>query len=128
MKLSNERLLNDAQGLSGLTGRKLPIKASYAIAKNIAKIQLELNIYDAERAKVIEKYSIKDENGKTKVDEENKITIQDEFLEIFNKEIQELKEIENDIDIHKFSISGFDGGDYDITPGEFMLIDYMIEE
>ena len=128
MKLTNERILNDANGLSQLTQMKLPTKVSYAIAKNIDKIQSILKIYNVEKQKLLDQYSIKDKNGKTKVGEDNKITIQKEHLADWTKEIKELSEIENEIDIHKFNISSLENGNYEMSAGEFMLIDYMIEE
>ena len=125
MKLSNERILNDVQGLSQLTQKSLPVKVSYAIAKNIGKIESELKIYNKEKQKLIDLYSVKDEKGKTLVGENNQITIQEEFLEDWNKDIKELQAIENEIDIHQFNINDLTG---EMTPGEMMLIDYMIEE
>ena len=125
MKLSNERILNDVQGLGQLTQKSLPVKVSYAIAKNIAKIESNLKIYNKEKQKLIDKYSIKDEDDKTIIGEDNQITIQEGFLDDWNKDIKELQAIENEIDIHQFNINDLTG---EMTPGEMMLIDYMIEE
>ena len=125
MKLSNERILNDVQGLGQLTQKSLPVKVSYAIAKNIGKIESELKVYNKEKQKLIDLYSVKDEDDKTLVGENNQITIKEEFLEDWNKDIKELQSIENEIDIHKFNINDLTG---EMTPAELMLIDYMIEE
>lgn len=128
MKLSNARLVRDASGLSNLSQKSLPIKVSYAIAKNITKIEAELKVYDREREKIIEKYSIKDKDGKTIVGENGVITIEDKFLERWNHEVKELQEIEVEIEIHKFNIAVLENGNYDMTPAEIALIDYMIED
>lgn len=126
MKLSNERILNDSTKLGQISQKELPIKASYAIAKNIAKLETELKIYNSERTKLIEKYSQKDEDGKTIIGEDNQIQLEKEHLLNWNKDIKELLAIENDIDVHKFSINELEG--FSMTPAELMLIDYMIEE
>lgn len=126
MKLSNERILRDIPKLSEIIKKQLPVKVSYAIAKNIAKIEAELNVYDKEREKLIEKYSVKDEQGKTIVDENNQIKIREENITDWNRDIKELLSIENEVDIHKFSIDALEG--YSMTPAELMIIDYMIEE
>ena len=126
MKLSNERILNDSTRLSSIAQKELPVKVSYAIAKNLAKLEAELKTYNTEREKLIEKYSIKDENGKTVADENNQIKLQPEQVADWNKDIKELLAIENDIDIHQFSVEELNG--YSMTPAELMLIDYMIEE
>ena len=126
MKLSNERILRDIPSLIEISKKQLPIKVSYAIAKNIAKIESEINVYNKEREKLIEKYAVKDEQGKTIVDENNQIRIQEEHIEDWSRDIKELLSIENEVDIHKFSIDVLEG--YSMTPAELMIIDYMIEE
>lgn len=128
VKVSNEKLINSVNVLSTLSGMKLPIKVSYAIAKNIGKIESELKTYNSERQKLIDKYSVKDEEGKTKVDENGTINIQEEFLEDWNKEQAELLSIENDIDIHLVQINDLLNSVCSITPTELIAIDYLIQE
>lgn len=127
MKLSNERILNDAPGLGSISNKELPVKVSYSIAKNINKIESELKIYSNEKQKLIDKYSEKDNAGKTLIDSENKIKIEDKYLENWNRDIKELLAIENEVDIHKFSIDELINSNCNMTPAELMLIDYMIE-
>lgn len=126
MKLSNERLVKDATGLSQLTNKSLPVKVSYAIAKNVSKIEGILKIYNKEREKLIGKHSDKTEDGSVKSDEFGNIIFKD--LESWTKDITELQSVENEIDIHKFSINDLLNGSYDMAPGELMMIDYMIAE
>ena len=128
MKLTNRKIVNDANLLGNLTHKQLPIKISYAIAKNVAKIEKELEIYNKERQKLIDKYCIKDEEGNNLVDENNQLKIADENLESWNKDINELLDIEVDINIHKFSEMDLLNSNCNMTPSEIMLIDYMIEE
>lgn len=45
MKLTNRRIVNDANFLGALNNKQLPIKVSYAISKNISKLESELKIY-----------------------------------------------------------------------------------
>ena len=126
MKLTNKKILNDAMTIGAISNKELPIKVSYALAKNISKLEKELEIYNKEREKLIEKYSVKDKNNKTVIDENNQIQIKDECLEDWNKDIKELQDIEVEIDIHKFKLEELNG--YNMTPAELMAIDYMIEE
>lgn len=126
MKLTNKKILKDAMTIGAISNKELQIKVSYALAKNISKIEKELEIYNKEREKLIEKYSVKDENDKTVIDENNQIKIQDIYLEKWNKDIEELQNIEVEIDIHKFKLEELNG--YNMTPAELMAIDYMIEE
>lgn len=128
MKITIRKILNDTNSLAVISQKQLPIKVSYAIAKNIKKLENELKIYNEERQKLIDKYCIKDEEGNNVIDENNNLKIADEHLDNWNKEINELMDIEVDIDIHKFNLDSLMNGNYDMTPAELMIIDYMIEE
>lgn len=128
MKFTNRKITNDANFLGALTYKQLPIKVSYAIAKNISKIERELEIYNKERQKLLDKYCIKDDEGKNLIDENNQLKIADEHLEDWNKDINELLDIEIDIDIHKFNVNDLLNSNCEMTASELMLIDYMIEE
>lgn len=127
MKLSNEKILGDSSHLSILSQKEFPVKVSYAIAKNLSKLEAELKTYNLEREKLIEKYSEKDSTGKTIIDPTTQqIKILDENLDEWNKDFKDLLAIENDVEIHKFSIEALNG--QNISAGELMLIEYMIEE
>lgn len=126
MKLTNGKILNDSTKLSEIAQKQLPIKASYAIAKNLMRLEAELKTYNKEREKLIEKYSVKDEQGKTIIDENSQVKIQEEYLTEWNKDFQELLDIENEVDIHKFSVEALNG--YNMSASELMLIGYMIDE
>ncbi|WP_195618380.1 hypothetical protein [Clostridium paraputrificum] len=124
MKLSNERLVNSVGVLSKLTNLELPIKLSYAFSKNITKIDAELKAYNIEREKLLKKYGEKDEEGNLTQSEDGKVNILD--IENFNKEIAELLQCENEIDIHLIDLESINS-DIKITPGELMVIDYMFK-
>ncbi|WP_195954741.1 hypothetical protein [Clostridium tertium] len=124
MKLSNEKLVNSIGVLSKLTNMELPIKLSYAISKNITKINRELVVYNKERQKLIEKYGEKDEESKLKTKEDGTINILD--IDSFNKDLKEILDIETEVDIHVIDLEKVDV-DINITPGEIMLVDYMFK-
>ena len=128
MKITIRKILNDTNSLAVISQKQLPIKVSYAIAKNIKKLESELDIYNKERQKLIDKYCIKDEEGNNVIDENNNLKIADEHIDNWNKEINDLMDIEVDIDIHKFNLDSLMNVNYDMTPAELMIIDYMIEE
>lgn len=124
MKLSNENLVNSIGVLSKLNNMELPIKISYALSKNISKIDAELTAYNVERQKLIEKYGEKDQEGKLKTKEDGTIDITDS--ENWSKDLKELSEIENEIDINVIDLENINT-DINITPGELMVIDYMFK-
>jgi hypothetical protein len=124
MKISNEKLANSIEVLNKITTIELPIKLSYAFSKNIIKINRELEVYNKERQRLIEKYGEKDEEGKLKVKENGNINILD--ADNFNKDIKEILEIENEIDIHIIDLESINA-DVNTTPGDLIVIDYMFK-
>jgi len=125
MLLTNRRMVSDTNRLSELSKKALPVKVSYAIAKNIGKVEAELISYNAERKKLIDQYAIK-ENNEVVVGENGQIGISKESIEAWNKDINDLLDIEVEVVIHKFSVESF--GDISMTISELMLIDYMVED
>jgi len=128
MKLSNETIVNSANALSQLSVMELPVKVSYAIAKNINKIEKELKVYNAERQKLIQKYAVKDTDGKPKIDENGTMNIQEGLLENWNEDTKELSAIENEIDIHLIKLDDLFNCSCNISASILAAVEYMIEE
>jgi len=125
MKLTNNQLQNSTIALSKLSQKELPIKISFLLAKNISHINAELKIYNDERQKLVEKYSIKDKNDKPII-ENNQIKLQPKLINDWNKDMSELLSIENEVNIKQFSIDNLEG--ISISASEIMAIKFMIEE
>lgn len=128
MKLSNEKILNTVNTLGNLNNAQLPIKVAYAISKNINKIECELKAYNTEKAKLIDKYAEKDEEGKLIQNELGHVNIKEEFKEDWNRDITELLSIENEIDIHKIQLDDLLNSNYNISPAELSAISFMIND
>ena len=128
MKLSNEKILNTINTLGNLNNTQLPIKVAYAISKNINKIECELKAYNTEKAKLIDKYAEKDEEGKLKVDEYGNVNIKEAHKEEWNRDIKELLSIENEIDIHMIQLDDLLNANYNISPAELTTISFMIND
>jgi hypothetical protein len=127
MKLSNEKLVNSIEVLSKLINMNLNIKASYMIARNISIIENEVSIYNSEREKLINKYGKKDEDGKLKLNENNTIQLEEDYLEDWNKDIKELLELEVDVNIEEINKEDLFKCNCDISPRELILINFMIK-
>lgn len=124
-KLTNKEIIEKVGMLGGISDRKLPVKVSYAIAKNISKIESELKHYNKEREKIVDKYCEKDEEGNLKIEDGN-YAIKKEEKENWNKDMNDLQEIVVEIDAHTFNMDLLTG--YDMSPNEMMCIDFMLEE
>jgi len=126
MKITNKELINDIGVLRDISQKQLPVKISYAIAKNIAKVDAELKIYNKERQKLINKYSEKGEDGKPRINENNQYRIKKECLEDWNKDIQELLSISVELDVFTFSVDLLDG--FNISPAEMGVLARMVDD
>lgn len=128
LNLSNERIVNTINALAKLNNAQLPIKVAYAISKNVNKIESELKVYNTEKAKLVNKYGEKDKEGKLKVGENGNVSLKEEHIEDYNRDIKELLSIENEMDIHMIKLDDLLNSDYNISPSELSAIDFMIEE
>lgn len=128
LNLSNEIIVNTINVLGELNNAKLPVKVAYAITKNINKINSELKAYNEEKAKLIDKYSEKDKEGKLKADEYGNVILKEEHIEDWNRDIKELLSIENEIDIHMIQLDDLLNSDYNISPAELAAIEFMIND
>ena len=111
MKVNNFTLVNMMNNLKRFGEKKLPQKISYAIMKNIYIINKDIEIYEKSLQKIIDSYKdyfVKDEileNGLPKVD--------DEHMEDYITEINELLAFEVDIDLYYIDEDIFDYEDSD---------------
>ena len=128
LNLSNERIVNTINVLGELNNAKLPVKVAYAITKNINKINSELKAYNEEKAKLIDKYAEKDKEGKLKADEYGNVTLREEYIQDWNRDIAELLSIENEIDIHMINLDDLLNSNYNISPADLSVIDFMIND
>lgn len=128
IKLTNERIINTTNTLIKLNNSQLPVKVAYAISKNVNKIESELKVYNTEKAKLMDKYCEKDEEGKLKADEHGNVKIKEEHREDWNRDMKELLSIENEIDIHMIQLDDLLNSNYNISPAELSAIEFMIAE
>lgn len=125
MKMTNREIQSKVQILQTITQRQLPVKASYAIAKNIATINRELKVFESEKMKIVNEYALKDEKGNLEI-ENNAYKIIEGKEEECNSKINELLDIEIDVEIRTFNINCIENMNF--SPSELLEIDFMIVE
>ena len=126
MKFTNQELLNNIGALRSVAQKQLPVKISYAIAKNISKVDSELKIYNKERQKLVDKYAEKDKNGQPKINKNNQYNIKKECMEDWNRDVQELLSISVELDVFTFSVDLLDG--FNISPAEMGVLARMVDD
>ena len=118
MKIKIESIINSVEVLKKITNAEVPIQTSYHIAKNIEKIEKEIEFFEKERVKIVKKY------GELLVSENGNVNIVD--VENFNKEMQELNSLEVELDIVKINIEDLRDSKISITPREVLSISYLL--
>ncbi len=100
--LTNNQVINTINVLDALGGKVLPVKLSFAAAKNLENLQNKIyKPYEKEMNKIRDGYLEKDEDGKTKKDEKG-LPIYTDF-EAFEEKMKELLDIENTFDCHEIT-------------------------
>ena len=120
MKLKNiENLL---MGLKELYEKELSISASYSIVKNIKSVEEEYKIITDKKNKLVNKYGVKDKNGKLVTLENGNIKLND--VESFAKDLDELMEIDSSIDLIKIKFSNLSG--IKLSPKAIMFLEPIL--
>lgn len=114
-----------------ISSKKLPIKLSYAISKNLSVLEKEANLIDDNRIKLAEAYAEKNPDGTPIIDENKCYVINKAALPSLNKEIAEYYRTVTSIDICKANIKELDkleDSRYDaLSPAEISALDFMLE-
>ena len=97
----------------------IPAKANFAIQKNFSTLAAAAQGIDEARLGVAKHYGELDESGE-------RYTFSADVMETVNKELTELFEIEQDLDIRTIRIE--DLGSAEFTPAQMQAIMFMIED
>jgi hypothetical protein len=128
--LNNMQIISAMESASDLLMINLPIKTSWNITKNVKKFESAYKLYNECKDKIIQKYGVKDEDGKIKVDENNQIKIFPKYVEQCGKELEELNLCENEVDILTIKLSDLQDEDNKnkIKPATLFNLYFMIED
>lgn len=131
MKMTLNEVLENHKSLLEVSGKILPVRFSYAVSKNLKKLETEVKLIQEEQSKLAREYCEKDEEGKPKVNDKGFLVFGDN-AEKFMTEYNEYLNTEIEVDVHKIpfaEIERTEGDRYDILPpAELMGIEFMIGE
>lgn len=123
MELTNKQIYEYAEKIENafLNEKKyFPVKINFIIQKNKQILQQEKELIEKTRFEIIKKfgYLTKDESG-------NGYHIPQEKIEETNKELNDLLEFIQDLDIHTFNIEDIENVEF--TPQQMDAILFMID-
>ena len=117
MKITIANLVNAIPIFNRVMDKELTPVTSFKLVKLIKAINSEIEIFEKERAKLLNKYGIKN-------DDENSYAIPDENKENWNKDITDLLSLEVEISADKINLMG---EDIKIAPIDMMKIEEFVE-
>ena len=124
MKLTNSEIYNYANALMTYFGvdndMKLPIKVSFFLQKNIKTIVEAAQEIDRVRTEIIQRYGVPSE------DNDQSYQIPEDKIEIASQELQELFDLEQDLNIHRFNLDDFNN--LEMTSAQTSALLFMIED
>lgn len=114
-----------------ITDQTLPSKLSYAIGRNVKKLEEEVRSYNEEREKICKRLAEKDEEGNP-ITKNGKYDISEENKKILDEELEALLDTDIDVDIQMVDIDPIldqcDAAErYHVpTARELMALEFMI--
>ena len=140
MKMTLAEIVNRTHALAGISQKKLPIKVSYAIGRNLDRLTKEHSAYDAKRQERCRALAEVDEEGhpvtlKSVIDgmPVESFKLSDESMAQLTAELQELLGMEIDVDVTSITIDQLERIDEDpryeaLSPGELTALEFMIAD
>ncbi len=116
--LTLKDLLSAQPALEKISQSKMPGKLAYTISRNLRLVVQELTDYDRARINLLSQYGT--------LNEEKNIYELNGNKEIFEGEMAELLKTEVHIALHKINLANLDS--LELTPGECLLLDWMIDD
>lgn len=119
-------LINSQSTFRELATMPIRLKTSFAIARIIREVEAEMNIFEQSRQVLLDKYSIKDENGQPKTTDDGNIMIQTDLIDNYNKDVQELLAEKITLNANPIRLEELEN--LELTPSQVYMIEGFIEE
>ena len=127
IEMTLREALDSTNVLQALGQKQLKGRVAYNVAKILRQVEIEFNLFNETRKKLVEKYGDKDENGNPKINPEtNEYVFSGDNLKAVTDDIN--KTLDCNITINANKIKLDDLNDVQFTPSEIELIEGFIEE
>jgi hypothetical protein len=123
MKLTNRQVVQSVPAINVLNTLKLPVKASFRVAKTSKELDSVLTVYNETLKKLQEEYCERDEEGAVKTDG-NQIVFKD--ASAFQTAFTELLDLESEVSVRTVKLD--DLGSVEVEPSVLYQLDWLLEE
>ena len=117
MEVKLNDVLNSVEVVRNLAQENVPAVVSFRIAKAIRAINEEIDMFEAEKAKLVQKYGEPYEGG---------IRVAEDKQDDFQKEISQLLNESVTLEVSKLKLKDIEH--VQLKPIDMMTIDFLIEE
>lgn len=126
IKVNLNDILNASDTFNAIMQQSFKGSLAFKIARLARELSKEMETFNAERQKLLQKYCIKDENGELKTNDNGTVQVEPDKINEFNEEFSSLLETEVEINAEKLSMDSLDS--FDITPQQMISIEKFFEE
>lgn len=125
IKLSMGQITNIFQTLSVLMNQNFSGATAFKVARLAREIGKEMETFDAERMKLVEKYGEKGDDGRVKTDENGNVKIMESAIQDCNAEFNELLSQEIQINAEMLPASVLDEMQ-NVTPAQMLTLEPIV--
>ena len=118
-------LLNSTETLQKLAQKDFKAKLAWSIARLLKSAEAEIQSFNDTRMNLIRKYGQKDENDELITDENGNCKIEQESINEFTNELNELVNTEVEINANKIDINLLE--DIDFTPSDMAILEPFVD-
>ena len=125
IKVKLNDIVNATETFNKIMQQSFKGSLAFKIARLARELDKEMQTFNAERQKIIQKYGEKDENGELVVDEKGLVNFDKTNLKEINEEFNSLLNTELEINADKLPMDSIDN--FEITPQEIISIESFFE-
>jgi len=125
IKIKLSDVVNATETFNKIMQQSFKGSLAFKIARLARELDKEMQTFNEERQKIIQKYGNKDENGELIIDKNGNVKFDNTKLEEINQEFNSLLETELEINADKLPMDSIDN--FEITPQEMLNIEVFFE-
>lgn len=126
IRVSLNNILNSTETFSQIMQQSFKGSIAFKVARLARELNKEMETFNTERQKLLERYCEKDENGELKVLENGNVQVIPEKLQEFNQEFTNLLETEVEINADKLPMSCMD--EFEVSPQQMLDLEVFFED
>ena len=125
IKVKISELINSTETLQKLSQKDFKAKLAWSVARLLKAAEAEIQSFNETRMNLIKKYGEKDENGELITDDKGNCKINNDSINEFSNELNDLIATEVEINANKIDINLLENVDF--TPAEMAVLEPFVD-